>query len=234
MIDGAEKIPVKECGEKLISLNGILPSQIVLEDDFFNRSRQLQKTQPEVFVREGVAQRLIKAAGILQERFGKTYQFLIYRAFSTFEEQLDQYNRVLQIIKDKNPTADDSEIQKIVSRFVSKPSNQPENPSPHITGGSLDLTVIKNGKLLEMAPSGSLYTEISETDYYNNATDEKGLLYKINRQVLLQPLLEAGFTNYYRERWHFDYGNQFWGKIVGKEAIYGPAEQFYSQIRQAA
>jgi D-alanyl-D-alanine dipeptidase len=43
-----------------------------------------------------------------------------------------------------------------------------------------------------------------------------------NRRLLFHVLAEVGFTNYHEEWWHFDYGNQFWGKITGKQAIYGP------------
>ncbi len=34
-------------------------------------------------------------------------------------------------------------------------------------------------------------------------------------------MIEKGFTNYPMEWWHYDYGNQFWAKIKGVNAIYG-------------
>lgn len=32
-----------------------------------------------------------------------------------------------------------------------------------------------------------------------------------------------GFTAYHEEWWHFDHGDQFWGLVMGRPAIYGPA-----------
>jgi hypothetical protein len=34
----------------------------------------------------------------------------------------------------------------------------------------------------------------------------------------------AGFACYEEEAWHFDYGNQFWGKKKGQPAIYSTAD----------
>lgn len=45
-----------------------------------------------------------------------------------------------------------------------------------------------------------------------------------NRRLLFNVLSQHGFTNYAEEWWHFDYGNQFWGRILSRCAIYGAAE----------
>jgi D-alanyl-D-alanine dipeptidase len=41
-----------------------------------------------------------------------------------------------------------------------------------------------------------------------------------NRRLLFDFMTSAGFTNYHEEWWHYDYGNQFWGKIKDENAIY--------------
>lgn len=37
-------------------------------------------------------------------------------------------------------------------------------------------------------------------------------------------MTQAGFTNYPEVWWHYDFGNQFWGKITGEKAKYGLAD----------
>jgi D-alanyl-D-alanine dipeptidase len=44
-----------------------------------------------------------------------------------------------------------------------------------------------------------------------------------NRRLLFHAMTNAGFSNYPFEWWHFDYGNQFWGKATGLRAIYSGA-----------
>jgi len=41
------------------------------------------------------------------------------------------------------------------------------------------------------------------------------------KRLLFNIMIEEGFTNYPVEWWHYDYGNQFWAKIKGVNAIYG-------------
>lgn len=46
-----------------------------------------------------------------------------------------------------------------------------------------------------------------------------------NRRLLYHLLNDVGFTNYREEWWHFDYGDQFWGKLSGDAAVYGPKNE---------
>lgn len=46
-----------------------------------------------------------------------------------------------------------------------------------------------------------------------------------NRRLLYTVMVEAGFTNYPLEWWHYDYGDQFWGHLSKRDAIYGLAEK---------
>ena len=44
-----------------------------------------------------------------------------------------------------------------------------------------------------------------------------------NRRLLFHALRSVGLTNYHREWWHFDFGNQLWAVQENTAAIYGKA-----------
>ena len=48
----------------------------------------------------------------------------------------------------------------------------------------------------------------SESDYYSKRSEEN--IYKINRNLLLDVMSYAGFTQLPTEWWHFSYGDQIW------------------------
>lgn len=227
LIEGWEKVPIKECGEGLVRLNGLVDSaKIIFDVDFFNQFRKPedQKPQPRVFLRKGASERLLRSAEILQEKYGREYKFLIYSGFRNIKDQQEEYEKIYQKKTQEFPGLTTDELEKIVGEFVIKPAGA-QNPPPHTTGGALDLTIIIGKERLTMRPQQtSPHEDVSKTDYYNNATFEPELSFKRNREILLQVMKEAGFTNYPKEYWHFDYGNQFWGKIKGVAAIYGIAQ----------
>ena len=41
-----------------------------------------------------------------------------------------------------------------------------------------------------------------------------------HRRLLYSVMTEAGFTNYPEEWWHYDYGDLFWARATGKDALY--------------
>ena len=41
-------------------------------------------------------------------------------------------------------------------------------------------------------------------------------------RLLFWAMADQGFTAFFEEWWHFDFGDQFWGSITGQAARYGP------------
>ncbi len=133
------------------------------------------------------------------------------------------------------PLLDDQEITALASQFVALPSAQSISPSPHITGGAVDLTIVDDsGICLEMGTEFDTTTEKSGTVYYEKKAEAKEKMSAedmeamYNRRLLFGVMTKAGFTNYPDEWWHYDYGNQNWALLKGeKEAFYGVSEPFF-------
>ncbi len=213
---------IQECGEKLISINEIYQDRIILESKYFLKG--LEGSIKECFIRETVAELLIKASKLLPDN----YKFVIWDAWRPIEVQRSIFNRYKEEMKHRNPDFEEEELISLGQKYVSFPSLDKDSPPPHSTGGALDLSIVdQSGNYLDMGTSFDDFSERARTRYFEERI-EKGeklsdneLIILNNRRLLFYTLAEEGFTNYPEEWWHYDYGNQFWAKTKGINAIYG-------------
>ena len=102
-------------------------------------------------------------------------------------------------------------------------------PSPHATGGAVDLTLRwRGGDALWM---GSLFDDASPIAHlahfetlqpqWSFSAEEA----RANRRLLYWLMVEAGFATNPNEWWHFSYGDQMWAQATGADAaLYGGIE----------
>lgn len=206
-IDGWEQMPIIECGERLVSLNNI-DARIKCESEFV--------------ARESVATKLMLASTYLPS----DCVLYIRDAHRTIAMQKELFDEYYNKLASEHPNATESELIKLTNDYVIIPTANPLAPPPHSTGGAIDLTIHCNGEKIEMGSVSGKYVPQDETAYYemqlarNNIT-LFGVQSLINRRILYNAMIFAGFTNNPNEWWHFDYGNQFWAKIKGTTAVYG-------------
>lgn len=139
----------------------------------------------------------------------------------------------------ENPTFDDAQVEALVRTFVSDPRRfDPADDTTwpiHSTGGSVDVMLVDaaTGAMLDHGAGFDEAHERSFTDHYERlmaageiGPDDPRLR---NRRILVNAMVNAGFTNYVYEFWHFDYGTQLhvltrraWGEGTDPElAWYG-------------
>jgi zinc D-Ala-D-Ala dipeptidase len=129
-------------------------------------------------------------------------------------------------LKRRNPALTGQDLLAEVERYWAAPSTGDDAPSPHSTGGAVDLTIRwRGGGHLWM---GSLFDDASEiahtahlesaSDTFSFSADEA----RANRRLLYWLMTEAGFAANPSEWWHFSYGDQMWAKLIGAPAaLYG-------------
>jgi D-alanyl-D-alanine dipeptidase len=217
-------VKIYECGEKLVPLSALDQQRIIVDPEYYKAG--YQHALEECYARETVARMLHTAAKTLPERW-KIVLFDVWRPLLLQKQLFDEYRAKLRI---QHPQAEDHELDEKTQRYVSLPSSDPAHPSPHATGGALDLSLRdETGKNLEMGAGFDIFDDRCHTRYYEVQVEQKGKLapqeevWLRNRRILFHALTRVGFTNYPEEWWHFDYGNQFWARIKGVEAIYGIA-----------
>ena len=86
-----------------------------------------------------------------------------------------------------------------------------------MTGGAVDVRIVKNNRKIPMSTKKLPYQEAAKT--YSKKLPS---YLKRNRQILIKAMTKAGFSNYPKEFWHWSYGDYWWAKRENKKlAIYG-------------
>ena len=169
------------------------------------------KNKKEIFVRKTVYEKLKEA----QKYLPKRYNFKIFSAYRSLDEQKIIWDRKYNEIKSKNPDLSEEELTKKTKAFCADPRS---GFGGHQTGGAIDIGLCDdNGNSYEM---GTKHSEVS------NKTKTKSSKLTIqenkNRHILLNALSKAGFKNYPAEWWHHSYGDRMWAAYSGKKkCIYG-------------
>ena len=103
--------------------------------------------------------------------------------------------------------------------FFAEPNDQPSTPSPHLTGGSVDLTLCLDG--IPLAP-GTGFDDLTPRAHATALENEPGVDRDV-RRLLYHTMVAQGFVIFDGEWWHFEYGTRRWAAITGQPPYYGPA-----------
>lgn len=211
---------IEKTDEDLVSLS-LNPEKILVRSQYFLQG--FEGAMSDCFARKKVFLKLLEAANLLPAG----YKLIILDAWRSVDLQRDLFNKFKQELKKKYPNKSEHELIKLVKEFVSLPSEDPDKPSPHNTGGSVDVTVANDkGQMLEMGTKFDDTSIKSYTRYYeklaDNEFDQETYIILKNRRLLYNVMTEVGFTNYPQEWWHYDYGNQLWAWFSNSSrAFYG-------------
>lgn len=169
----------------------------------------------ECFMRKTVYEKLVEASYKLPEGYG----FCIWDAWRPFLLQKELYDTyALMILKEfKKEFLPEKEKHEFLLKFIGDPIQDPYDSPAHTTGGAVDLTLTKNGKVLELGTEFDAFTDKTNTSYFESQGECE---IKELRRLLYNVMLEAGFTNLPTEWWHYDYGDNNYAKMSGKEVIY--------------
>jgi D-alanyl-D-alanine dipeptidase len=227
------KMPIEESDEPLVPVD-IYPERIINHPEYFIQG--LLGSLPVCYSRLGLYERLVKASNMLP----KGYKFVILDAWRPVEVQQSLFDTFKGRLKKENPDASDEQLTEMALKFVALPSYDNKKPSPHNTGGSIDLTIANDrGVWLKMGTYFDEMTDRTSTRYYEEKFEKEVNLPEIeleilkNRRLLFHVMTNAGFTNYTDEWWHYDYGNQLWswhnnGKVT---AIYSRTKPTFAWAR---
>jgi D-alanyl-D-alanine dipeptidase len=213
-----QAIPISECGEPLVVVSGprLHARPIYLERGYGSAPR-------EIWLRRGAATRLAEAAAALPEGL----RLVLWDGWRPLGLQQELYHRYRDEIAAAEGLSG-AELELETQVFVTKPSADPASPSPHLTGGAIDLTLgDAGGEVLEMGGDFDELGPRSRTDYYERPHPAAAaeLELRERRRLLCSVMAAAGFSNYPAEWWHFDFGNQFHCHRVGGVACYGLAPE---------
>ena len=170
------------------------------------------------YLRKTVYELLLKA----EDNLPDSYHLRIWDAWRPLSLQNELYEVYRQdLINTFNLSSLPVDEQNaFISRYIAIPSENPDLPPAHTTGGAVDLTLIdKYGNELDMGTGFDDFSEKAATDFFEKEQYNGSIIQK-NRRILNQAMTKAGFTNLPSEWWHYDYGNENWAKFSKNKAIY--------------
>lgn len=208
-------LPIRECGEPLVSLSGLSPKIRVHP---YYRHANIPGALADCLLREGAAAKLIEAAVLLPDGC----RFVVLDGFRPYEVQLELYQMIKRDLESKGEFRSKQELAAQIAKYVAFPSPDIERPSPHMTGGAVDLTLADDNGWIDMGTDFDDFSDKARTAWYElpPSPNEKELLIRNNRRLLYHAMTSVGFANYENEWWHFDYGNQRWAMHTGHTAFY--------------
>lgn len=143
-------VEIRECEEQLVPIGpfsqeagSILTSSVYYGEHnnspYIHDANKLEGSLLSVFMREGVAKRLLEAQQYLPEN----HRLLVFDAYRPLEVQESLFYLYRQQLHSQEPGLNEESLTEETQKYVSIPSTNPSRPSPHNTGGSVDLAIIK-------------------------------------------------------------------------------------------
>lgn len=148
-VEGWKTLPIEAVDEPLVPLGpfgeyrAIYTSSIYFgehnDSPYISPTQQLDGAMATVFVRESVAQRLLEA----QEMLPDGQRLIVFDSYRPLKVQASLYDMFSSRLGAKYPDWSSDEIANESQKYVSLPSTDASRPSPHNTGGAVDLGIIE-------------------------------------------------------------------------------------------
>ena len=207
---------IRENGEPLAEMGG---PRLVCRPVYAELG--LEGASERMLLRVGALTRLNAAAESLPSDLG----FLVLDVHRPLVVQKALWDWQERNVRAENPALSDDGVNERVGQFVAFPTGDPARPTPHRTGGAVDLTIIHlaTGEELPMGTAFDEATKRAVTDFLERFPEPPATE---NRRLLYAAMLGAGFVNYPGEWWHFEFGTRRWAAQTGADfALYGGVDE---------
>jgi D-alanyl-D-alanine dipeptidase len=181
-----------------------------------------------LLVRRSVAENLSRINQRLAEAGLELHVFDAWRPQAVQRFFHDQW--VPRELRKRRPELSDEEIAAETGEYWAAPTKDATAPSPHSTGGAVDLSIRwQGGDFLWM---GSLFDDASAISHAAHFESAAGAPFsfsadeaRANRRLLYWLMIQEGFASNPNEWWHFSYGDQTWAQTYAQpKALYAGIE----------
>lgn len=198
------KIQVNENGEGLIRLD---TASSLIRSDY----RRTDTDVHAVWVRESVLAKL----KFIQRQLASNMQLLLVEGYRPYGYQERYYLRELLSQAKAHPDLEFDALLEQAHQFVALPS-----VSGHPTGGAVDITLMLDGKEVDMGGQIADFSCPRLLPTYSPFISHEQAKWRI---FLSDLMVSEGFAPFYGEWWHFSYGDREWAAFYHRpESIYSP------------
>ncbi len=207
------KVKLCENHEPILPLQGNLDQSIVIK--LGNLRLPDVDDNERMFLRKTVIKKLNQAQSILP----KGYHLVIRDAFRSEGIVWKLYQKYWNKVKEDNPNFSDKEIDIFIRGKLAMPDDNV--PPGHMTGAAVDVELCDDsGQYLLLRDAGT--NMISSPKHQHTFCPNLPKEMHKNRMLLYRTMTKVGFSNFFREYWHYSYGDAYWAlKRKKKIAIYG-------------
>lgn len=235
------KIPIKDNSQRLVKV----PEEMAFP--FYARVMKLVADE-RMYLREEVLERVMRASVLLRQlgldlrvydgwrsvELQENLFWFYMRAFTANKfNQKERFERLDSFVDIKAyfaslPPETQAVMHEANRTYVSWPSKDPAAPSPHTTGGAVDVWLIENGTEANLGVPFDWMEEEAGAFYHLKLLRKQlaGNDKKVcrNRTKMILAMASSGFSCYGPEFWHFNYGNQMDALVKGRCACYSYIE----------
>ncbi len=199
-------IVIKDTKEPLVDIRKVCPHILI-----GNINQKILKKYG-VLVRKTVAEMLNKA----QENLPKGLRLIVDSAWRPAWYQKEIFESFVKKFSKFYPEWSQKKIINEVKKFVAPWKGK--FASGHMTGGAVDVRIVnKKRRKIPLTTKKLPFFESAKT-----YSKKLPIYLKKNRQILIEAMTKAGFSNNPKEFWHWSYGDYWWAKREKKKvAIYG-------------
>ncbi|HSW65962.1 MAG TPA: M15 family metallopeptidase [Bacillota bacterium] len=215
----------------------------------------LKDVPQTIFVRQSIAERLadinfeLQYNKAVEKIFGRKVELYVDDGLRSLKLQQDLHDKLIpESLRKRHPKLSEKEILTWRDRLLAyPPKDTHDSPSPHMTGGAVDLKLryvredqgYVPGSFVAMGTRSVQEMDAAAPDYYEhkskmsaaevNVRRNRRAFYWIMRGALLGR--SSGFVCNPTEWWHWSYGDQLWAAHTqAPYAFYGTAKPPKSSI----
>lgn len=191
-VAGWKEIPIRPSKEPLVPI-GLFSDywEIFTRSIYFGegvespyKSSRLTGSLIATYVRENIAKRL----QFIERSLPTGLHLIIFDAYRTLEVQSSAYQNYFQELTSLHPDWDEQRLTTETQKYVSLPSTDPYKPSPHNTGGAVDLAIVSLPHDIEseILVLNSQIIQFTEKDWQNDyrLQMQRHKLFRTNAQQL--------------------------------------------------
>jgi D-alanyl-D-alanine dipeptidase len=235
LVQGWQAIPIRDSAELLVAIgrgtdyDDIVTSAVYAGEHLHSPYRDdnvIDAAMPVIYVRESVAERLRQAQASLPEGL-RLIVFDGYRSVAVQQALFDQFLDELRLLK---PDWNEAQLVEETERYVAVPSTDVSCPSPHSTGGAVDVAIVMDGRMIEFGTPfdhGSARSALRYFEDDSHVHSEADRQARDHRRLLYYVMHEAGFEGFEHEWWHYNAREtQMGARAAGcSEVTYGIATE---------
>jgi len=210
-VGGWRFMPLEECAETMVAIgigteyDDILTSAVYAGEHSspYRGEHAIAAANPVMYVRRSVAERLREAQRLLPE--GHT--LIVFDAYRSIEVQRALYDQFMHGLQRIKPGWSAAQLADETERYVALPSLDASCPSPHSTGGTVDVAIVKEGHMIEFGTPFDHGTKRSALRFFEDEAhirSEVDVESRDNRRLLYRVMHEVGFEGFEHEWWHFN------------------------------